>query len=211
MARRRRQRRGTLSKPAGAFAPAVKGGRTIAWESINLTTTPIVISGAFPTLAFTTGLIATRFVTLIPENVLRGPITLERVRGQIHVWHGVTESAADLANWPIKISMQLAPLTAGVIQNSAILSSRNSADLESNRFIWKRDYYPRTGTSITAPGALEKLSSEDHSEIDIKSRRRFDRATWALILTCDCDTSVQSIGTLVAINLRALFRTPDGV
>ena len=46
--------------------------------------------------------------------------------------------------------------------------------------------------------------------MDIKSRRRFDRATFALIMACEYDT-INETQQRIAVNLRALFRTGDGV
>lgn len=210
MARHRRQRTG-LKRPASAFAPgAGRDGKMISWEQLDSTNNPVGLTTAFPTLAFATGANQTRFTTLMPPNVTRGAVTLERIRGGISVFPGVVELAADFLNWPLMLTIQLVPLADGAILDAAVLSAKNSADMESNRIIWQRSYYPEGGGTITAPGALERHSCPNNGDVDVKSRRRFDRAEWALLLTCDNDSSV-STATVISINLRGLFRAADGL
>lgn len=213
MARRRTFTRRGMKRSASAFAPGTgKAGRTIAWEQLSGSSfTPQALGTLFPTLAHSTASIETRFMTLMPANVTRGTVTLERVRGFTHVWFDETQTLLSLIRWPVVMSMQLVPIRDGTIQITSVLSARNTADLESNRLIWIRGYYPANGTPIIGPGAtnLDPGNWMD-TEVDIKSRRRFDRATWALILVVDVDATAKDLH-LGAISLRALFRSPDGV
>ncbi len=211
MARYRRSRRTVGNRPATAFAPGEKGGKTIAWESLYQQFVPVALATAFPLTVRTTGANDTIAVAVIPGSVTRGTVTLERVRGQMEVYFSSTELAAALANWPVVISLQVVQLVGGSIKASSSLSPMNAADQESNKIIWQRTYYPRAGTTITSPGGLEvHESSYVGIEVDIKVKRRFDRATWALALVCEAEAGAQLLH-LTSGFLRALFRTGDGI
>ncbi len=212
MAHRRRNFRSTSKKGATAFAPsASRDGRTLGWESLSGPAVPPVIqSTVFNVSSLLVGSVNTRFVTLVPQNLTRGTITLERIRGHLaFYWDQANDLAVDLDRWPIMVGIQLVPLRDGAIQNPSVLSMRNAGDLESNRILWRRTYMPDTGTTITSPGAIERTGCRyNNIEIDVKSRRRFDRATWALVMSMDID--VDSVA-LASLELRGLFRSSDGL
>ncbi len=202
-----------MTRGPSAFAPSrAGGGRTLTWESIASALAPVAVSTAFPTSSLLVGSVNTRFVTMIPQNLTRGVITLERIRGHVaFFWNQAADLAVDLDRWFIKAWIQLVPLRDGAIQNPAVLSSRNAGDLESNRFIWLRHYLPSTGTTITSPGAIERTGSvTNYIPVDVKSKRRFDRATWALLLGVDIDNDAIA-STLVSFDLRGLFKAVDGL
>ncbi len=214
MARFRRLRRGggPRARPASAFAPSENAkGKALSWEYLINAPVPLVLSTLIPTAVRIAGTTQTRFVSLIPVNVLRGVVTLMRIRGQIEIFFNVAELAADFDNWRVHLSIQLTPARNGVVDGSSTLSASNSADQESNRILWQRIYYPRTGSTITAPGALEKHDSNyAGQEVDVKVKRRFDRATWALVLVMDVNEDAEGLhfGTST---LRGLFRSGDAL
>jgi len=212
MARPRRRARTTLKRPASAFAPGqARDGKGIQWEYIMDQPIPITAAAFFPTAVRSVGAIDTKSVTILPGNVLRGTVTLERIRGTLEVYFSSVELAASFDNWFIHVQLQLVPLRDGDIVDAATLSPSNAADQESNKIIWQRVYYPRAGTTITSPGALEVHESNYIGmEVDVKVKRRFDRATWALILVADCESNSFPLHS-VAGQFRALFRAADGV
>ncbi len=213
MARFRRQRRPGLGKrPASAFAPSEdRKGKGIQWESILNIATPQALDVVCPTTVRTVGLFQTRIVTMIPPNVTRGTVTVERIRGNLQVYFNSTELASSLANWFVFASIQLVMVQDGGILSGAALSPGNAADQESNKTMWNRLYYPRAGTTITSPGAVEVHESDHvHLEVDVKVKRRFDRATWALALVLEAETTAMTLH-LMGGTLRGLFRSSDGL
>jgi len=205
----------SLKKPASAFAPAQGGsGKTIAWESIANDPVPEALNIAFPNVADVVAGQTLRFRTLLPENVTRGTVTLERIRGWVNTYTlgTIIDTAGQRANIPIPMNIQLAPIQNGVIIGGAVLDPSNAADNESNRIIWRQTYVPNLNTPDgTAYDGVRAFQNDYASSvIDIKSRRRFDRATWALIMTVVFDTVVE-VDVDASVDLRALFRTGDGV
>lgn len=212
---RRRSGRTNLKKPASAFAPAQDGsGKTIAWKSLAVNLAPSSLDVAFPTVASVVAGQTLRFRTLIPENVTKGTVTLERIRGQTLVWWLglIIDGAGEFPQVVVPMNIQLVPVQNEVVALDSVLNPRNAADLESNRIIWRRNYYPNLSTvdGTNIDGARRFDCRPMTEEIDIKSRRRFDRATWALIMAVSYAT-VQEVDVDAAIDLRALFRTSDGL
>jgi len=144
MARFRRRRfAGLRDKPATAFAPGEsKRGKTIAWESIYSAKNQVPITSAIPNVVRAAGNFTTYQVSLIPINVTRGTVTLERIRGCMDVYFDSSELASNFENWTVFMQIQMAPARNGAFVNAAILSPGNSADQESNKIIWQRLYYP---------------------------------------------------------------------
>lgn len=213
MARRRVGRRtASLKRSATAFAPGQgRSGRTISWENLMNHPDPELLSVHFPTVVRTTGNFTERFVTLIPVLVTGSVITLERIRGSIDLIFDSSELATNFNTWSVTMSIQLVPIRDGAIDEPSILSPTNAGDLESNRFLWVRTYYPDTGLTITGPGALEQHTATwKPGLVDVKSRRRFDRSLWALIGTAECETGAITKHRNSGM-LRALFRTYSGV
>ena len=199
------------SKPATAFAPGETKGKSIGWESILNDTIPAAISTFMPTTVRAVGAAQVRSLALIPENVTRGVVTLERVRGQIDVYFSSTELAASFANWPVHMQVQLIPVQNGAAVLASTLTPSNSADQESNRIVWQRLYMPRAGTTITGAGAVELHESNHVSmELDIKVKRRFDRALWALQLVVEGELNALVLHQMSGY-MRAIFRTADGI
>lgn len=212
MARHGRRRSGMRGRPASAFAPAEdRKGKGLQWESVLNLQTPQPITTQFPTVVRTVGSFQTRLATLIPANVTRGTVTMERVRGSVNIFFDPAELLADFANWSVFVTLQLVTVQSGAILPGAALSPRNAADQESNKIIWQRLYYPAVGATITGPGGLE-FSPDNFAaiEVDIKVKRRFDRATWALALVIECETGA-AVLHFMSGHLRGLFRASDGL
>lgn len=211
---RNRQRRGrrTLAKPATAFAGGrLASGQSMGWESIFGGTVPAAIDATLVNDIRTVGAFNTRALTLIPVNVTRGVITMLRVRGTIDVYFNSTELAAAFVNWPVHFNVQLVPARNGLFEPASVLSPQNSADQESNRILWQRLYMPRAGTTITSPGAIEYHEADKVGmELDIKVKRRWDRAEWALMLVAEVENVAISLHQMEGY-MRALFSTADGV
>lgn len=211
----RRRHRASLKKPASAFAPAQGGsGKTIAWEALAVDLFPISLDNAFPNVAAVAAGRTLRFRTLIPENVTRGTVTLERIRGQTLFWYQdiLIDGNGEEQNIVIPANIQLVPLSGGIVALDSVLNPRDSADLESNRIVWRHNYYPNfsdaSGVVFSGGRFYDIRPGTEH--IDVKSRRRFDRASWALIMAIEYDT-VAETSQFAAVDLRALFRTGDGV
>jgi len=150
-------------------------------------------------------------VSLVPVNVLRGPVSLLRIRGSLDVFFLESETTADFDNWRVQLGIQLVPARNGVVDIAATLSLNNAADQESNRILWQRVYYPKPTTTITAPGAVEMFASNyKGQEVDVKVKRRFDRATWALVLSMDVNIDAEALHA-VGGTLRGLFRASDAL
>jgi len=207
---RRHSRRAPKQGPS-AFAPAkLRDGRSLTWEQLAVTAVPATWNTEFVNLAHTSGTIATRFRTLLPQNVVRGTVTLERVRGTIQVFFDEDILGGDFNEWSLWLQLQLIPIQDGAIVNAGVLSPRNAADLESNRILWRRDYYPAAGTGISIGAATMRPATQNVLEFDVKSRRRFDRALWALAMVADME--VLGGGThRISTDVRTLFRASDGV
>lgn len=201
-----------MTKPASAFAPAVGGGgKTIAWEALSVFFAPQNLPTSFPTVAAVVAGQTLRFVSLIPENVTRGTVTLERIRGSIYThWaSSIIDSGGQRIHLPVPYTIQLVPVQNGVVALDSVLDGRNAADLESNRIIWRGVIYPDLNTADGS--AIDGIRVYSHViELDIKSRRRFDRATWALVFAVSFDT-VQEVLVFTGSDMRALFRTADGI
>jgi len=186
-------------------------GQSIGWESIFGGTVPDDIDNVLSTDVRSTGAFNTRALTLIPINVTRGIVTMLRVRGELDIYFLSSELAAAFVNWPVHLSIQLVPARNGVFEAGAILSPQNSADQESNRTLWQRVYMPDTGTTITGPGAVEYHTSDKKGlEVDIKVKRRWDRAEWALMLVGEVEGVAIGLHQLSGY-MRALFAAGDGV
>ncbi len=201
-----------MKKGATAFAPSrTSGGQTIGWESILNAPEPQSITTFFPNVIRTVAPNDVRSVSLVPTNQTRGTVTLERVRGWLNVYYRSLELATNFDTWPIHISMQLVPSQDGAFTPAATLTGFNAADQESNKIIWQRLYYPDTGTTITGPGALEYHTSVCAPiPVDVKVKRRFDRALWSLMLVSESETGGIALHRVGGI-MRALFRTSDGI
>ena len=212
MARSRRRRAEPVRKGATAFAPSVgRDGRQMGWEAVLEQRVPSDFDVFFPSNVRTSGANNVRFITLIPQNVTRGVVTMLRCRGTIVAYFDSVRLAASFADWPLSISMQLMPVQNGNIVSASILTPTNTADQESNRILWQRLYYPRAGTTITSVGALEVHESNYiELEVDVKSKRRWDRAVWALILVGEVATLAVAAHQ-VGGTLRGLFKAADGI
>lgn len=190
----------------------MRNGRTLGWESLAAQGTPGTLPVTFPNVSNVAAGITTRFVSLIPQNVTRGAVTIVRIRGWMNTIFDVDDigGAGGVAFAFCPYNIQLVPVQDGVISLDSVLDPRNAADLESNRILWRRTDFPLL---ITTGGLLEsqrKLNQLESPVVDVKTQRRFDRATWALI-ACVSFPTVEEINVLTSIDLRALFKTTDGL
>lgn len=213
MARRGRRTR-TLRKPASAFAAGVgSGGRTLAWEALDTNQRPVFLVTQFPNLAFTAGGFDIRYTVLVPVNLLRGAVTVVRIRGQVVCYFDqliIAGTNGDNAAF-IAMQIQLVPIANGVIQDTMVKSPLNAADLESNAIMWRRSYTPAFSN---ANGELIDGQRVFHqhqvTELDVKVQRRFDRANFALIMVVATDGAADSVHRC-GLDVRALFKAPDGL
>ncbi len=191
----------------------MKNGRTLGWESLSNTFQAEDIPVQFTSSAYITSGIQIRFRTLIPVNVTRGAVTLVRIHGQMQNFFDGPNMAllagegAAIATYNI----QLIPVRDGAIQATSVLNPRNSADLESNRILWRRSYTPRFSEAPLSNLDQDRVMSQMQTDvIDIKTQRRFDRATWALIIVSAFEATTED-DHRVGFDLRGLFRTTDGL
>jgi len=187
------------------------GGRTIAWEALGVFFTPVALPSAFPVTSNVAAGLTTRFQSLLPENVTRGTVTLERIRGRLYtMWDTGTIAGATGAKFlAVPYLIQLVPIQDGIVALDAVLDGRNAADLESNRIIYRGTIYPNTNDPTGVLVDSNRVYTQE-TIIDVKSKRRFDRATWALIMSVSYDT-VEEVNIFHGNSLRALFRSADGV
>jgi len=195
-----------MNRGPSAFAPSRAGqGRNLTWESLIRPTTPVTIFNLFTTSG--PGGATQRLSTMIPINVTRGVVTLERIRGSIQIWFRDADVVAAV-DWFVHLSIQLVPARAGVVDLNSSLLSANASDVESNRFVWRKSY---TAPLTSVSGILYTRCIQDNAfEIDVKSRRRFDRATWALVISAEGSANALA-EHFIQVDLRALFRAPDAL
>ena len=198
-----------MRRGPSAFAPSkLADGRSLTWEGLKVVKCWTPVNTAL-SVAFTVGTSTVLFDTLIPQNVTRGVVTLERIRGQMLTLFNnaaIVSEGFDAAC--LHASIQLLPIVEGVFDASLIIQPTNLLGLESNRLIWRRTWWPEFGNTLG--GSTFIPSMDRKSDVDIKSRRRFDRALFALVLAVEVDTAVVT-NIHVAYDFRALFRAPDGV
>lgn len=199
-----------MTRSATAFAPArLSGGRALSWESLAGTgvgLTGFAQLGVFlPNLAYNPAAnLDVRYRVLTPVNVTRGVVTLERVVGQMFILNINEEFPAT-----VEMSLQLATIRDGSIVDQAVLNTGNAADLESNKLIWRRLYVDGLRGSGQNIFCTQDVGMSD---IQVRVRRRYDQATWALILVALHDSTTHSAqGLSINCNLRGLFRAPDGI
>jgi len=210
---RSRRRRGVSSKKASAFAPGTRGGRALSWESLSLDLTTDGTDSVFNVLAFTAGGFDTRYQVLLPPNVLRGVLTLERLRMS---WETYFANLAIGTGFPnaftvLPWNIQLVPVRDGAIDDTAVLDPRNSADIENNAIIARGMRVPDAAdASGMTIGGIRFYQTKAPVDVDVKSKRRFDRAQWALIMAVSVPAGLTN-DMRHNIDIRALFLAPDGV
>ncbi len=208
MARRGRVRNRTRRTAASAFASGEVGGKSTGWESIFNQDIPQTLTAAFPTTAQISGADTNRFVTLVPVNVTRGTVTMMRVRGQMAVFFELASLASTENDWRVNVMLQLAPARDGSVLTDSVLSAANAADLESNRILWRHTFWPETTDAATFD--INPVAFSKGIDIDIKSKRRWDRANWALVLSVVSLTTSQ-IEHFIGGNMRAYFKAGDAL
>jgi len=210
MARRMRRRR--AGRPAGPFATSVKNGRARSWESVANHFLYDDWDTVFPNTALVVAGRLVNYRVLTPINVTRGIITLQRVRGEISIGYRVGEIAAagGFTKALLPMNIQLVPARNGGIVDEAVLDPTNSADLESNRILWRY-------TSTIYPGVdqngLQVAGNRyyfDRTSVDIKVSRRYDVSEWALIWVIEAD-AVDIATNIVMLEARGLYLATDGV
>ncbi len=210
---RRRRRNNAMNKPTGAFAGSMSGGRSLGWESLAVDFNFDTLDVMFPSVAAVVAGRTRRFVSLLPANVTRGVVTLERL-------HMQNNYAIDVQNFNgavngekiyIPANIQLVPVQDGSISLDSVLSPRNAADQESNRLLWRHTFEAlgQISAGVQIDGALT-WQCRPPSEFDVKTKRRFDRALWALIYVVEYET-IGEVRVNGYLDIRALFRTSDGL
>ncbi len=184
----------------------------MSWEALTTTQTPVTADVQFNVLAFVAGIFSVKYLVLMPENLTRGTVTLMRIRGSFTSYFQVIglASAGASAEAFIAASIQLVPLANGVIQDTAVLNTLNSADSESNRILWRRNYSPVMIENGGTINAIRYMHQKQTTEVDVKVKRRFDRSRYALIWVIAISTSA-TLETLIGVDARALFLAADGL
>ncbi len=202
-----------MRKTAGAFAGSMSGGRSLGWESLAIDLTYEDLPTMFPSAAAVVGGRTRRFVSLLPANVTRGVVTLERLRMQNQYWIETQNynGAGTGQNIVLPANIQLVGIQDGGISLDSVLSPINAADQESNRLLWRHQFWGDVNLSAGGPvDGPNLIQTRLPNEFDIKTKRRFDRANWALIYCVEYDT-VNEPRVHGMLDIRALFRSSDGL
>jgi len=134
-----------------------------------------------------------------------------RVRGCVFTtWDvGMLAGIGGQAKVAVAYNIQLTPVRDGALDPGAILDPRNAADMESNRIMWRYtalpDFYNQEGSQVDTNRIYA-----DKEIIDVKVQRRWDRATWGLVMVQTFDT-VDEVEIEQILEMRALFKSTDGV
>jgi len=197
---------------AGPFAPAVRNGRALTWESLGQTQTPVDLPGQFVNNAFDAGIFRIRYAVLLPQNVTRGVVTLVRLRGSLVVYFPVADISQGTGPQStfMETNIQLVPIANGVIQDEMILNPLNAADLESNRIIWRQNYTMEARADGALIASQRFYSQHEKTEVDVKSKRRFDRALFALVIVVAYPI-IDETSIRVGMGWRGLFLAADGL
>jgi len=210
---------------ATAFAPAKSGGGNLSWEAAG-TTCWSTITNVFGLATSTYNISCdgqqtaynTFGLVLIPINETRGTVSLLRVRGYLgtHL-AGSPGNGAELREHTVHYILQLVPklrhATAPSLPDQEQLLSGNLADdQESIRIIHQWVAFPagEHGLTVTSDGAGQPAETYWWREVDVKSKRRFNRAEYALVLSATIRSNVADLINAYA-NLRMLFRADDGL
>jgi len=225
--RRRRRAFGRRRRAvASAFAPAKSGGGNLTWEAAGTTCWSTIdqVFGSKGTLyqVECDGEpvdYRTYALVLIPINTNRGTVTLLRVRGYLGCasknFGNVDQS--ELREQTVHFMLQLVPHEPTLINNidaTQLLSGNLATNQESNRIIMQ---WIRTvgGEFVTQHSFTDPVAPNGDSvwfrEIDVRTKRRFDRTQWALALTATTTEPGGFEVNRVFANFRMLFRTDDGI
>jgi len=112
------------------------------------------------------------------------------------------------AHLPFQI--QLVPARNGGIVDSAVLDPTNSADVESNRIMYRHTVYINGNADQNGLQIQLNRYYVTNVEIDVKVSRRYDISEWALIAVIDAD-AVDIATNIAALEMRALYLTTDGL
>lgn len=205
------------------FAPAYAGrGRTLTWEGLANNVCGDSIRDVLPNTAYTTVIpcqginqnFSVIYSVLMPGNLTRGVVTLERIRGSIQLFRELPTTSANFRyQTPIPMLIQLAPINeAAVPLASAILTQRLIAHVEDQRIIWKHEAYPHPFSNTGSENTARVPWFPHGYELDVKVRRRFNRARWALVFSATVETVLlDNELDMFYYHLRGLFRAPDAL
>lgn len=242
MARRftggRRRRGFSVGRKPSQFASGrARDGRAVAWESIGGNFGFQSLGNEFVNTTY--NIVGppqysqhTRIA--VPTNLTRGQLTLERVRGysKFYLLQDIDEPTGQQYYPPNMIvdgngstvgvlweSLQLVPTINGLldftINDNPVLQIANAASQSSNRIIWQRTHHLKLGGPIpvAALDMWEYMPSTGNEEIDVKTRRRFDREQWTLIHSVEVPIveAVAALQVQCSFNMRAIFRSYDSV
>jgi len=228
MARRvfrgRSRRSRALGKPAGAFAGGTyRDGRAKDWEQIagEFCWDPwdVVVPNNVATLTLCDeNEFALKRRTLLPLNVLTSQYTIERIVGHLEiVWFMSRFDGTSLKNMlvlPIASGIQLIPRTGLTTAAAAVLSPRDTADLESNRWMWLNYANPMFQWHDFSDAVGDDALMGYRTKIDVKTRRRVDGANWQLDFVSVAHANAIDLALREAYRvnlvLRCLLRSYEG-
>ena len=182
------------------FAQGGSGARSREWITLGNNTELTALDTALP-LNEVRGADTVFGIMILPASVAQGSVvTIQRIVGQLHIaWLATGLLNANVisdAITPLTMSIQLVPLKSGLFSTQMFLSPRNTADLESPRFMWWRRYSGGRTNSLASRnnvnGAFSASANYYHSPdyvMDIKVARRFDLSLWGLALVGAVETS----------------------
>lgn len=233
-----------MKKPSMFATGRARDGRSLQWEGTAYAAHPVNVSAAFPNLTFLINAPPIFNVqcsqVVVPINETRGQVTLERVRGWSQFWReqSTLEPTGGNPYWPSPLnlvagasvhtlveSLQLVPAQQGALVtttttvvgqlNNAFLSVTEPDNQDQSRIIWQRWHRLELGASVDDDSAIWRYMPQgEAADVDIKSKRRWDRSTWALVHTVEMRansaTQLQLL-TFWSGHFRCLFRSYDGL
>jgi len=200
--RRLRRPRGGLNRPAGPFANAERGGRSLQWVGLNAASLAVVA----PAVTFTANAINYNCFAMAPASgSLKGVHTLERIRGSLQYYttsSGIINTAALL--WHSIQVVRLGPADT-LTFNDTTIATFDQLAMDAQSIVYSHIIAP----IAVLDGVLFNLQGTGRDDglecgnVDMKTRRRIDFSQYALVnVLAHPNLAITRIG----LQLRGLFR-----